>query len=446
MTTSRRGQRASSIASIALWTRFSTTCSIWIGSASTGSGSSARSEVDRDRLLPRFDFGEHGRLAHDAIDVRLNVRRLALAQEVPQSGEDLGRAGALGRDTLQDRDQLVLAHPFRSHAANAASGVIDDRSQRLVQLVGQRRGHFAHGGNPSDVGHLPFELARTLEVAAREFETAVHPQHVQDRRCQEDEKRQHRGEPGPVPAGSVGQAVEFAIGWKPKIPEQFADGTAIGGCDPCRVLRPRRRRIACQHGSEEDRHALREFIGCFARLEERPLGVELGASGKREPGGAVRMQDAELVQIKPAFIGHSLQHARLHRGRVDASVAHGLDDAFRRDVAEHEPREVAKWIDIVGLQLPPRDLKTVERITGIRHERLALELRHPGKVSTVRSRDDGRGDRRVDGAVPRILSGRHTGRSVRRLQVNRMSGVRDDEGQFPAGNGFVDRCACQRHD
>ena len=60
-------------------------------------------------------------------------------------------------------DDLGREEPLRD------LGVVEDRRQRLVQLVGQRRRELAHGRDAADVRHLlPEPLRLELHLPARE--------------------------------------------------------------------------------------------------------------------------------------------------------------------------------------------------------------------------------------------------------------------------------------
>jgi hypothetical protein len=104
------------------------------------------------------DQGELGCLPHQGIDRGRRLFGLALGDEAAQMLDDLPGAarlvGGLRHQLagLAGRRRLPLQEP------PARLQIVDDRGQRLVQLMGQRRGHLAHLGEARDMQELVSEL------------------------------------------------------------------------------------------------------------------------------------------------------------------------------------------------------------------------------------------------------------------------------------------------
>jgi hypothetical protein len=72
-------------------------------------------------------------------------------------------------DVVQDLAHLLEIHDGGREEALSRLRVAEDRRQRLVQLMGQRRGELPEGGHPADVGQLLSEPLRLeLPLLARQ--------------------------------------------------------------------------------------------------------------------------------------------------------------------------------------------------------------------------------------------------------------------------------------
>jgi hypothetical protein len=168
-----------------------------------------------------------------------------------------------------------------------------------------------------------------------------------------------------------------------QILEQFLYRLIIEGRRPAGVSARLGGRMARWHGTQRIRHPVREFDWRGARPGERPLGVKLGTSDEGIVWRYLRVQNPERFQIDAAFARHAFQNARAHRAGVNAPVAHGIDDLFRRKSAENKPGEVVERIDVVRLEHPPGELKTVIVVPADGHEGLSFELLHPFEVLSI---------------------------------------------------------------
>ena len=116
-------------------------------------------EADPDAVLLGADQRQRARLLDqlgEALDPPL---ALAAAHEIAQAADDLAGAqrllGGLVERIAHHAGALVGA--LLEETARALQ-VVGDRRERLVELVGQRRGHFAHRRQPRDVDELGLQL------------------------------------------------------------------------------------------------------------------------------------------------------------------------------------------------------------------------------------------------------------------------------------------------
>jgi hypothetical protein len=81
--------------------------------------------------------------------------------QLPDPRNDV--AGALGIvDYLSQRlTDIVKARVAIRQEADAGIGIIDNGGEGLIDLMGDRRGHFTHGGHPTDVRKVSLRLAQS---------------------------------------------------------------------------------------------------------------------------------------------------------------------------------------------------------------------------------------------------------------------------------------------
>ena len=149
------------MASMAFRPRLRMTCSIWISWARTQwtprgprppgaprpAGHLAAAGRPRSRRCSGPGPGGSGRL---------------FAQEVSDMPDHLPRPLGLGGDAVHHIAAVLQAGPPRLHQMNAGPGVGADGGERLVQFVGDPRGHLAEGAEPRHVGQLRLMLAELL--------------------------------------------------------------------------------------------------------------------------------------------------------------------------------------------------------------------------------------------------------------------------------------------
>ena len=153
------------MASIALRIRLSSTC--WICTLSTRTRSTPVVEVEhararRARLAPTS--AERARFLDQLAQALEPLLGLAMGHEIAQAADDLAGAQRLLGGLVQRVAHLAaqfLGSSIGRAAACEPFEIVGDRRQRLVQLVGQGRGHLAHCGQPRDM-----RRARTAAPAA----------------------------------------------------------------------------------------------------------------------------------------------------------------------------------------------------------------------------------------------------------------------------------------
>ena len=109
-------------ASKALRIRFTSTCSSWMRSPTTGGSGSVSSKSTSAVGHPRVDVHQFGHFANQGVDVDHRLQGLGLGDEAPQAADDLrGPVGLLGH--LVQRGQQFLgrrrATPGRSSRLQA---------------------------------------------------------------------------------------------------------------------------------------------------------------------------------------------------------------------------------------------------------------------------------------------------------------------------------------
>src|SRR5262249_32569924 len=99
-------------------------------------------------------------LAYRLVDVDPVLLRRRFRREGADAADDLPRSMTLRGDT---RDRLPrFLQLLRGEPAQARTGVIDDGSQRLVDLMGNRRGHLPQHGDPRRMGQVRLRLPQRL--------------------------------------------------------------------------------------------------------------------------------------------------------------------------------------------------------------------------------------------------------------------------------------------
>ena len=133
--------------------RFTTTCSIWIGSAVTGAMWRQLTDDFGANLL-QFQAVDRNRLADQIVQRNGGNVRAGFLHEVADPAEDFRGPVGLVRNVFQGRQDFAVMFRTLEHAANAPPGVILGSVQRLVQFVGQAGRHLAHDAQTRHVGQL----------------------------------------------------------------------------------------------------------------------------------------------------------------------------------------------------------------------------------------------------------------------------------------------------
>jgi hypothetical protein len=113
-------------------------------------------------VQPRVRFGQRAQIVQQSRAVDRLALDLAILDEISQAADDLAGPQRLGVD-LRERRQHVgwIVLRKREHAL-AGLGVRGDRRQRLVDLVRQPRGHFAHGRETGEMREAFLQLPRQV--------------------------------------------------------------------------------------------------------------------------------------------------------------------------------------------------------------------------------------------------------------------------------------------
>ena len=151
--------------SMALRIRLTSTCWIWMRSASTRSASGSRRKETATPFSSRADQGERAGILDQLGQAFDPALAFAARHEFAQAADDLAGAqrlvGRLADRVAQHGRRLAfdaLEQPL------AALEVVADGRQRLVDLVRQGRGHLAQRGEARHVRHFRLQL---LEPASR---------------------------------------------------------------------------------------------------------------------------------------------------------------------------------------------------------------------------------------------------------------------------------------
>ena len=218
MVSSRRS--TASIASIALRTRFSTTC--WICTPVDEDRRQAVVEFERDAdpRLPGADQGEGERFLDQLVEALGAALGFAFADELAQLADDARQRARPGRPPAPSTRRP--APPVGAGREQVASGfeIIHYCGQRLVQLMRHRRGHLSHHAEPRGVQQFGVQFLQAvlgfLESRLGAF-----------RRCDV--------------AGDLGRADELAVAI---VDRRDAERDVQGGTRPCAGARSRNDRRA----------------------------------------------------------------------------------------------------------------------------------------------------------------------------------------------------------
>ncbi len=94
---------------------------------------------------------EAAKLFDQAVAVSENALRVWRADEIAEAPDDFSSAQPLRGDLLERIPDLGGIGAPASQQPVARLGVACDGGERLIQLVGDARGHLAHGGEARDV-------------------------------------------------------------------------------------------------------------------------------------------------------------------------------------------------------------------------------------------------------------------------------------------------------
>ena len=108
------------------------------------------------------DQGERARLLDDRVNVLERPLGLALDDELAQATDDLPRPAGLLDGLFEQAREAARAFGAPIDQPARGLGVVDDRRERLIELVRERRGHLAHRAQARDVNQLRLQLLETL--------------------------------------------------------------------------------------------------------------------------------------------------------------------------------------------------------------------------------------------------------------------------------------------
>src|SRR4029434_9446195 len=93
-------------------------------------------------------------LANDAREIELYKGKLFLLDQRPQPLDDLARSAVVMNYIFENFSHFLHIRRMGGEETLRRLGVAEDRRKRLVQLVGERRRKFAHGGHPRHMGEV----------------------------------------------------------------------------------------------------------------------------------------------------------------------------------------------------------------------------------------------------------------------------------------------------
>ena len=135
-------------------TRFTRTCWIWTGSPQREGNPGAKSSVTADATPVGLDAEDLHHLVDDEVRVERLAGRPLAGHEPAHSFNDPTRAHRRGQQSLECVPHFLHRRLGRFKRDQAALGVVGDRPERLVELVGQGRRHLPDRAGAPDVAEL----------------------------------------------------------------------------------------------------------------------------------------------------------------------------------------------------------------------------------------------------------------------------------------------------
>ena len=100
--------------------------------------------------------------ADDFVNVHHGLARLRGTDKVRDLANDVAGAYRLNGGLLQGSGNFIGIPVAGLQPSQTATRVIGDGRKRLVDLMGERRSHFAHGAEPQRVREFRFVLPRAF--------------------------------------------------------------------------------------------------------------------------------------------------------------------------------------------------------------------------------------------------------------------------------------------
>jgi hypothetical protein len=121
-------------------------------------------QLDPDVAVLDPDQGERARLLDQLGDRFAAPIALAFSDEIAQPANDLRRPHNLGRGAVEDAARPLDAGRIAARQQPPPGlEIIRRRGQRLVDLMGERRGHLAHLGQARDMRQLALQVLQPVE-------------------------------------------------------------------------------------------------------------------------------------------------------------------------------------------------------------------------------------------------------------------------------------------
>jgi len=98
----------------------------------------------------------------DVVDVQQKLVRFLLVEQRPDPGDDIASAVAVGNDAAGRLQRVVEHRRLVGQRTQAGSTIGGNRSKRLIDFVGDRRGQLGDRGQAQCASQLRFGIAQRL--------------------------------------------------------------------------------------------------------------------------------------------------------------------------------------------------------------------------------------------------------------------------------------------